>query len=125
MRLIDADALLQALEIEIHKKYPFSLKDLITNAPTVEQGEPVAVCTVKPLQGNESIQSYEIKWMNGNPIEGWLYTAQPPKQWVGLSNEQIKLFAKDIYDIDIVVNGNLMNFARDIEAKLKELNYAI
>ena len=36
MRLIDADALLQALEIEIHKKYPFSLKDLITNAPTVE-----------------------------------------------------------------------------------------
>lgn len=152
--------------------------------PVQEQGEPVAVCTVKPLQGNESTRSYEIKWMNGNPIEGWLYTtptvaqgepaaivhrgvaywigkeqpegtklytapvieqvepfgyfkaepfgwidcasddefavalyeAPPQRQWVGLSNDEIQ---KKYLSIQ---SHRYVEFAKAIEAKLKELN---
>lgn len=74
MRLIDANALLnQIYNLSKDTDEYYAIIELITNAPTVEQGEPVAVCTVKPLQGNESTRSYEIKWLNGNPIEGWLY----------------------------------------------------
>jgi len=79
--LISRKALLEELK---NTYVPVSVKliDIITNAPAITQGEPVAVCTVKPLQGNESARLYEIKWMNGNPIEGWLYTSPPQPQVV-------------------------------------------
>jgi hypothetical protein len=51
-----------------------------------------------------------------------LYTAPPQKEWVGLTDEDI-----DLYALDIGVTANkapawLVTYARDIETKLKEKN---
>ena len=51
-----------------------------------------------------------------------LYTAPPKREWVGLTDEEI-----DLYALDIGVTANkapawIVVYAKDIEAKLKEKN---
>lgn len=110
--------------------------------------EPVAVCVVMPFRGDEARRRFDIVWKDGQPIEGNLYTHPAPswqgldeyptkqeildsifdavyqshKSWVGLSDDEIKSFGKDFFDIDICLTGNLMNFARAIEQALRERN---
>ena len=108
MRLIDADALLEALEIEIHKKYPFSLKDLITNAPTVEQGEPFGYFKAEPFGWTDCARTDEGAVA--------LYEASPQKQWVGLSDEQVEELVETHCD-------DIQTLLYKYEAKLKELNH--
>ena len=50
--------------------------------------EPVAIVNVRPLMGHESIPQTIIKWKNGRPVAGPLYTAPPQRTWVGLTDEQ-------------------------------------
>jgi hypothetical protein len=54
------------------------------------------------------------------PIEGWLpiYTTPPQRTWVGLTDEEIKVVLDDPQKYYDTMN----DFARAIEAKLKEHN---
>ena len=59
------------------------------------------------------------------PIEGWypLYTS-PPKQWVGLTDEEIEKIEDEYIGVDYrIPAGCAWNFAKDIEARLKEKNH--
>jgi hypothetical protein len=115
----------------------------------IEQ-EPVAHCKVRPLRGDESFPKVEIDWVN-HPIPGPLYTsppqrteqepttgnilmdsykamqsmktaAKPQRTWVGLTDEEIEE-VEDEYIVDYrIPAGSAWNFAKDIEAKLKEKN---
>ena len=77
-----------------------------------EKQEPVAVWELF-ADGWDSIADPE--WMESLPVGTKLYTAPPaaPRQWAGLTNEEID---------DIWPTGNRFEFAREIEAKLKEKN---
>lgn len=112
-RLIDAEALLQALEIEIHKKYPFSLKDLITNAPTVEQGEPFGYFKAEPFGWTDCSETDEgaIALYENPPAS----TVETQRQWVSLSNDDFK---DTSWFTDKFIEG--ANWAQN---KLKELNH--
>lgn len=116
--LISRKALLEELEAQDY--YGGFLVRLITNAPAIEQVEPVAVCTANPLQWNESTRSYEIKWMNGNPIEGWLYTAPPQPQE---QDELVRKAVKDALEKAASIceeQGNTW----DSDSQITHLNYA-
>jgi hypothetical protein len=58
----------------------------------------------------------------GNPWTGWipLYTTPPQRTWVGLTDEQIKRIGK--LDLDSDYFGLWYDFAKALEAKLKEKN---
>lgn len=124
-RLIDADALL--IKIDEANYTAIDIKNLIAEAPTVEQdSEPVLYwnggnkfCTIRDINFD--------KRTGGTLSFGCdipLYTSPPKREWVGLSDEVIDSLAK---------NGERWNeyggwyfdadkFAKDIEAKLKEVN---
>ena len=38
--------------------------------------EPVAHCSVRPLQGDESVRKFEINWAGADPVAGPLYDKQ-------------------------------------------------
>jgi hypothetical protein len=59
---------------------PYVASPLVQSAEersSVERGEPVAHCTVRPLRGDESYPKTEIIWVKGKPIAGPLYTTPP------------------------------------------------
>jgi hypothetical protein len=78
----------------------------------LQQSEPVAWMT----PDGEGFRLRFSPPQNNVPL-GWdaLYTAPPQRQWVGLTDEEIK------HEWE-VWRANLPGFARAIEAKLKELN---
>ena len=78
--------------------------------------EPVAIVNVRPLMGHESIPQTIIKWKNGRPVAGPLYTAPPQREWAGLNEKE----RNDIED-DFYANISIHVFDA-IEAKLKEKN---
>jgi hypothetical protein len=51
-----------------------------------------------------------------------VYTAPPKREWVGLTDEDIDLYAFDIGVTDNKAPAWLVTYARGIEAKLKEKN---
>jgi hypothetical protein len=51
-----------------------------------------------------------------------LYTAPPKREWVGLTDEDIDLYAFDEGVTDNKAPAWLVTYARGIEAKLKEKN---
>lgn len=76
------------------------------------KGEPVAVWELFE-DGWDSIADPE--WMESLPVGTKLYTIQPRRTWVGLTDEEMQNFwNRDIH----------MELLRAIEAKLKELNNA-
>lgn len=103
-RIAQLEARIAQLEAELMRMQGRELKLQFALAPQpAQQQEPVAHCTVKPLQGNESIPKTEIVWVKGRPVPGPLYTSQPPAKrvWVGLNAEECNnlLFrSKDIAD---------------------------
>ena len=80
-----------------------------------EQGEPVAW-----YRDEDGIRIYyESKvWDDATP----LYTTPPQRTWVGLTDDEIAE-VEDEYIVDYrIPAGSAWNFAKDIEAKLKEKN---
>ena len=144
--LISRKALLEELK---NTYVPVSVKliDLITNAPSIEQGEPVAEAlqernrlgyAVVDVIGTldeiiENAQEVEVddflhiaipidKWhelqdaLEEMPKRAELYTSPISKEWVGLSDLEIaKIIGAEWWK-------EKHNFAKAIEAKLKELN---
>ena len=87
----------------------------------LEKQEPVAWISDSPTKGNGK----QLHWTKS---EAWrwssnitpLYTA-PPKQWVGLTDEEIVAATNAVHGFGAIKQKD-MNFAKAIEAKLKERN---
>jgi hypothetical protein len=62
----------------------------------------------RPLTKTEWLTSLEKLWE----------TAQQPRQWVGLTPEEVL----DLFDRNNVYGSKWIEFARTVEAKLKEKN---
>ena len=88
----------------------------VLRAAIKQAQEPVA--WMHPSWIDPDTRGWESDSFNAIPIEGWvpLYTA--PRQWQGLTDEEIKIIWRDIDGSE----GMLMRFARAIEAKLREKN---
>ena len=86
--------------------------------------EPVAWISDSPTKGNGK----QLHWTKS---EAWrwssnitpLYTAPPRREWVGLTDEEMRECAQAM-DAEPLAEGwtELIKFARAIEAKLKEKN---
>ena len=104
--LISREALLEELEAQDY--YGGFLVRLITNAPAIEQGEPVVIDSIAAGIINGKRQTL--------PMGATYYTAPQKQQWVGLNDDEIdkmwEFYRCGWYD-----------FAMAIEAKLKELNH--
>ena len=50
--------------------------------------------------------------------QGFVYNTYTPREWVGLETEEIL----DLFDINNVYGSKWIEFARTVEAKLKEKN---
>ena len=127
--LISREALLEAVQYSssINELDIPNVLDLITNAPAITQGEPVAwMIQTQKIDGTLSkpyAMSGKYKYVKdscdfGEPIP--LYTTPPQKQWVGLSDEEI--FALCPYIDHDLLEEAFYRGAEAIEAKLKELN---
>jgi hypothetical protein len=91
--------------------------------------EPVAYVTIEPALDGDWRKCPSIKWFK-KPTEGPLYTAPPKREWVGLTDDEIKScneFTTDwgqsavwLWDDDFEEGG--IQFARALETKLKEKN---
>ena len=75
--------------------------------------EPVA------LVAEVHISRYTIEWTNGPLPEGTKLYTTPQRTWVVLTEEDLKLLSAEWR---IVYGAWMDDFARDIEAKLKEKN---
>jgi hypothetical protein len=73
--------------------------------------EPVAICKTQPLGGCDSIRQYKILWLNGNPVEGKLYThpapqtSQEPLGWIPATYKYNLLSNDDEYPIGMVYHS--------------------
>jgi hypothetical protein len=89
-----------------------------TPQPKLEQSEPVAWMTEnKYLITQDENLAKKIKEQGDEPIIP-LYTT-PQRTWVGLTEEDLKLLSAEWR---IVYGAWMDDFARDIEAKLKDKN---
>ena len=85
--------------------------------------EPVAWISDSPTKGNGK----QLHWTKS---EAWrwssnitpLYTAPPKKEWVGLTDEEIVAATNAVHGFGAIKQKD-MNFAKAIEAKLKEKNH--
>jgi hypothetical protein len=81
------------------------------------QQEPVAwICYGAPGKRDIDFEEADI---NGLPIGTSLYTAPPQRTWVGLTNNELQPIADEYR---ILFGSWVEDFARAIEAKLKEKN---
>ena len=118
------DAMKQALKAleeiadEVFSPYDNKLGDAILalRAAIKQAQEPVA--WMNPSWIDPDTRGWASDSFESIQIEGWipLYTA--PRQWQGLTDEDVKSIWRDIDGSE----GLLMRFARAIEAKLKEKN---
>ena len=95
------------LEIEA---YEGELRELRQALAQPEQ-EPVGYVTIENISSWAQVPS--IKWFK-KPTEGPLYTAPPKREWVEITYDEVYEF--------ICTTDSYINFARAIEAKLKERN---
>jgi hypothetical protein len=87
----------------------------------IEQAqEPIA--WVGPSWMNPETRTWESESFAPRPINGWspLYTT--PRQWQGLTDEEIKAVIQSIDRDEQYLPNALRQFARAIEAKLREKN---
>ena len=81
--------------------------------------EPVAWVCMKSEMHDIDFDQPEI---DAIPVGTMLYTTPPQRTWVGLTDEEIAE-VEDEYIVDYrIPAGSAWNFAKDIEAKLKEKN---
>ena len=84
-----------------------------------QEQEPVAVVDVHEFYDNCANFSLLQKLPKGKHT---LYNIPPQRTWVGLTDEQIAEIENE-YIVDYrIPAGSAWNFAKDIEAKLKEKN---
>ena len=123
------EALKLALEAlkQIDEAMPFPVAKLaqsvIKEALAQPEQEPVAwrAWVSKFPQGTGSDWVYVTKPIMKDSIHNQpLYTTPPQRTWVGLTDEEIKRIGK--LDLDSNYFGLWYDFARAIEAKLKEKN---
>ena len=96
---------------------PDNVDAILALRAAIEQSqEPVA--WMNPSWIDPDTRGWASDSFESIEIEGWipLYTA--PRQWQGLTDEEIKIIWRDIDGSE----GMLMRFARAIEAKLKAKN---
>ena len=81
--------------------------------------ESLTVAEQKPVgQMQESAYGRgQVLWFNKPADQSMLYTAPPRREWVGLTDEEIQAIHDTYYR-----RMGRMEFARAIEAKLKEKN---
>jgi hypothetical protein len=93
-----------------------SLRQAIAEAEKQEQGKPVAEVT------SETGAEITMSWWHepALPIGTKLYTTPQQRTWVGLTEEDLKLLSAEWR---IVYGAWMDDFAKDIEAKLKEKNH--
>jgi hypothetical protein len=60
-----------------------------------------------------------VEWLCAVPVGSKLYTSPPQRPWVGLTNNELQPIADEYR---ILFGGWVEDFARAIEAKLKEKN---
>ena len=119
------DALKLALEAlkQIDEAMPFPvaklaqkvIREALAEQPAQQQ-EPVAVVKALPMGHNQSDMHYaECQHL---PVGTLLYTSPPAsKPWVGLTQQDINIAFDDTQE-----GGGFDDFARAIEAKLREKN---
>ena len=79
--------------------------------------EPVGYVTIENISSWAQVPS--IKWFK-KPTEGTLYTAPPKREWVGLTDEEMK---KAWYEMQNIMGWySFHEITQAIEAKLKEKN---
>jgi hypothetical protein len=81
--------------------------------------EPVA--WMSPSWIDPDTRGWQSDSFESIPIEGWLpiYTTTPQRTWVGLTDEDFENAFQETY---IMGDSDLQDFAKVIEAKLKEKN---
>jgi hypothetical protein len=96
--------------------------DLLRARLNAPEPEPVAYLVYDRGASSQHLAfDDELGDMDGCDIEP-LYTAPPQREWVGMTDEEIK---KEQHRIDWTAEHTYANFARAIEAKLKEKNNGI
>ena len=121
----ECEAAITALRAAIEQAQPDELMIWKSRAMNAEriiekfmQPEQEPVAWMNPSWIDPDTRGWASDSFESIQIEGWipLYTA--PRQWQGLTDEEIKIIWRDIDGSE----GMLMRFARAIEAKLKERN---
>ena len=81
--------------------------------------EPVAIVNVRPLMGHESIPQTIIKWKNGRPVAGPLYTAPLQREWIWLSDADIA----EVVDTTCQYSGGYEEYLiKKAERKIRSMN---
>ena len=122
-RLIDANALLKAMQQVLNKENPnhAHIFSVINNAPTIEADSGEAVGVIKSESrledGAELHYAYLFKHL---PIGTKLFTSPPKREWVGLNEGDIALLKLKSFMQDGI--DPVITLAKAIEDKLKEVN---
>ena len=105
----------EAMPFPVAKLAQKVIREALAEQPAQQQ-EPVAVVKALPMGHNQSDMHYaECQHL---PVGTLLYTSPPAsKPWVGLTQQDI-----DIAFDDTQEGGSFNEFARAIEAKLREKN---
>jgi hypothetical protein len=88
---------------------------------TIEADSGEAVAWIHPMYLNSSVQALggEVAFFKPNDSCIPLYTS-PQKQWVELTDEQIRIVGANMYGF--AISSDYVEFARNIENALKEVN---
>jgi hypothetical protein len=92
------------------------IAEALRQALAQPEQEPVGYVTIENISSWAQVPS--IKWFK-KPTEGPLYTAPPKREWVGLTDDDLKPLCDEWR---IMYGGYVNDFAKAIEAKLKEKN---
>jgi hypothetical protein len=134
----------QALKIALNTNVPFGSHDTqhvfntaqieemlnlaadqaITNAPTIEadSGEAVAYLVDGRLeQGLLFDKESATNMAEANCGEVKPLFTSPQKQWVELTDEQIRIVGANMYGF--AISSDYVEFARNIESEIKEVNH--
>jgi hypothetical protein len=111
---------------EAHTDHPMRHWDRTCPAcvAEAEKQEPVAWLVRDYVDGFRYVSSTENPSGTISGLSEPLYTAPPKREWIGLTEEEIKdMYNKAIHEITTVSQFVMFKtFARAIEAKLKEKN---
>ena len=105
----------EAMPFPVAKLAQKVIREALAEQPAQQQ-EPVAVVKALPMGHNQSDMHYaECQHL---PVGTLLYTSPPAsKPWVGLTQQDINIAFDDTQE-----GGGFDDFARAIEAKLREKN---
>jgi hypothetical protein len=124
--MIKDEALRLALEALTNAYWPTD-SDLLPAHNIKECGEAITAIKAALEAKDEPVawvnqERNTITWDKLYPDMDALYTTPPQRTWVGLTDEEIAI-VEDEYIVDYrIPAGSAWNFAKAIEAKLKEKN---